>query len=91
LGLSKDELKHLGWLSRIDLSDEELERYATQIEQVIRYLDVLDSVSTPQQNPSESKKKLTELREDKVEDFQSDALGTLYRKDGFVKGPRMGS
>lgn len=91
--ITKDELRHLGWLSRIELSDSELETYPGQIEQIIRYLDTLDSVKFEQKdavskNPS-GKKDFSELRADKQEDFGPGAIGTRYRKDGYVIGPRM--
>jgi hypothetical protein len=35
------------------------------------------------------KKKFSELREDASVSFEDNALGTKYRKEGFVKGPRM--
>jgi hypothetical protein len=36
-----------------------------------------------------SRIKFSELREDEDRAFGADTLGTKYRKDGFVKGPRM--
>ena len=42
--ITKDQIRHLGWLSRIDLSDEELERNTGHIEEIITYLDKLDSI-----------------------------------------------
>jgi hypothetical protein len=35
------------------------------------------------------KKKFSELRKDTPQNFEDTVLGTGYRKDGFVKGPRM--
>jgi len=87
--VTKDEVKHLGWLSRIELSDNEIETYSAQIEQVLHYLDILDSVPVSQQHDIAIKKKVVDLREDKVTEFGADPLGTVYRKDGYVKGPRM--
>lgn len=87
--VTKEQVKHLGWLARIELSDHELERYTTQIEEVIKYLDKLDAIPLEEAKPVTTKKKFSDLRPDKQINFNSDTIGTKYRKDGFVKGPRM--
>jgi len=87
--VTKEEVQHLGWLARIELSDAELERYTSQIEGIIKYLDKLDTMPLALAKPIVMKKKFSDLRPDESSDFEGDALGTKYRKDGFVKGPRM--
>ncbi|HVX03163.1 MAG TPA: Asp-tRNA(Asn)/Glu-tRNA(Gln) amidotransferase subunit GatC [Nitrososphaera sp.] len=88
--VTKEEVKHLGWLSRIELSDEELDKYASQIEQIIAYLDTLDTVPLEKIEVIKPKIKFSNLRDDAEHVVSSaDTLGTKYRKDGFVKGPRM--
>ncbi len=87
--VTKEEIKHLGWLSRIELSDEEIARYTSQIEQIIAYLDKLDTIPLEQVEVIKSKSQFSELRKDEEHPFGADTLGTKYRKDGFVKGPRM--
>ena len=87
--VTKEEVKHLGWLAKIEMSDAELQHYTTQIEKIISYLNKLDTIPLEQVKPIAVKKKFSELREDAPANFEGDALGTKYRKDGFVKGPRM--
>jgi aspartyl-tRNA(Asn)/glutamyl-tRNA(Gln) amidotransferase subunit C len=88
--ISKDEIKHLGWLSRLELTEEEISKYAFQIKEIVGYLDKLDSISLTEIEPVRSKKKISELRKDYVEPFTGDALeGSKNRKDGFIKGPRL--
>ena len=87
--VTKEQVRHLGWLSRIELSDSELERYTSQIEEIIKYLDTLDTIPLNEKDPIVTKKSFSDLRQDEPEEFTGDALGTKYRKDGFVKGPRM--
>jgi aspartyl-tRNA(Asn)/glutamyl-tRNA(Gln) amidotransferase subunit C len=89
MAVTKDQVSHLGWLSRIELSDEELERNTSQIEQIIKYLDKLDSITLDETEAISVKKDFSELRDDTPEEFGSDPLGTVHRKDGYVKGPRM--
>ena len=87
--VTKEEVKHLGWLARIELSDSELERYTTQIEEIIKYLDTLDAMPLEEAQPIAAKKKFSDLRPDEPIKFEGDSFGTKYRKDGFIKGPRM--
>lgn len=87
--VTKEQVKHLGWLARIELSDSELDRYTLQIEEIVKYLDKLDTIPLEQLEPIAVKKKFADLRPDEAAEFEGDVLGTKYRKDGFVKGPRM--
>jgi aspartyl-tRNA(Asn)/glutamyl-tRNA(Gln) amidotransferase subunit C len=87
--VTKEEVRHLGWLSRIELSEDDITRYTLQIEQIIAYLDNLDTMPLEKAEVIKSKKKFSDLREDEEHMFGNDPLGTKYRKDGFVKGPRM--
>ena len=88
--ISKDEIRHLGWLSRLELTDSELDRYASQIDEIIKYFDKLDTISLTGSEPARLIKKVSELRNDNIRVFEGDALEfSKNRKDGFVKGPRM--
>ncbi len=88
--ISKEEIRHLGQLSKLELTDQELRKYESQIEEIIRYLDVLDRLSLAEIEPVQLTIKVSELRKDNVETFQGDALKNVkYRKDAFVKGPRI--
>jgi aspartyl-tRNA(Asn)/glutamyl-tRNA(Gln) amidotransferase subunit C len=87
--VTREEVKHLGWLAKLEISDAELQRYTTQIEDIINYLNKLDTIPLEQIKPIAVKKKFSELRKDTPENFEDEVLGTKYRKDGFVKGPRM--
>jgi aspartyl-tRNA(Asn)/glutamyl-tRNA(Gln) amidotransferase subunit C len=87
--VTREEVKHLGWLSRIELSDDEIDRYTAQIEQIVAYLDKLDSMPLGEAEAIKMRKDFADLRADEERAFGSDPVGTKYRKDGFVKGPRM--
>ncbi|MDQ3902641.1 MAG: Asp-tRNA(Asn)/Glu-tRNA(Gln) amidotransferase subunit GatC [Thermoproteota archaeon] len=88
--VSRDDIKHLGWLSRLELTEEEISKYTLQIEEIIGYLDKLDSISLSEIEPVRSRKKIFELRKDWIESFKGDPLeSSKNRKDGFIKGPRL--
>lgn len=88
--ISKDELKHLGWLSRLELTAGELDRYVSQIDEIIRYFDTLDTIPLFESERTYSVKEVSELRNDENRKFKWDTLqGLKNRKDGFIKGPKM--
>lgn len=89
MAVTKDQVSHLGWLSRIDLSEEELERNTRHIEEIIKYLDKLDSIALGEAEAASIKKEYSDLRDDSPHEFGADPFGTVPRKDGYVKGPRM--
>jgi aspartyl-tRNA(Asn)/glutamyl-tRNA(Gln) amidotransferase subunit C len=94
--ITKDQLKHLSKLSKIELTENEFETYTTQIEKIIKYLDKLDEISLNEDesslsSPSISLTKLSDLREDTIiePDIKIDKV-SKHLKDKFVKGPVMG-
>ena len=87
--VTREEVKHLGWLAKLEMSDAEIQRYTSQIEEIVNYLNKLDTMPIEQVEQIKLKKKFSELRKDVAETSEDSVLGTDYRKDGFVKGPRM--
>jgi aspartyl-tRNA(Asn)/glutamyl-tRNA(Gln) amidotransferase subunit C len=83
-------VKHLAWLSRLDLTNDEIEKYHIEIEKIIRYLDRLDSISLSDVEPRHYERRVSEFRDDIIYDNQMDlSKTTKYSKEGYVKGPRM--
>ena len=88
--ITKDELKHLSKLSKIELSEEEYETYVKQIEKIVGYLDKLDEISLNEMESYSMRKKISDLREDKVNEFDRDIQKVIKnKKDKFVRGPQM--
>ncbi len=44
--LSRDEILHIAKLANISLSDDEIERYAVQLSEILKYVDKLGEVDT---------------------------------------------
>ena len=83
-------MKHLAWVSRLDLTNDEIERYHIEIEKIIGYLDRLDSISLSDVEPRHYERRVSEFRDDIIYDNQTDlSKTTKYSKEGYVKGPRM--
>lgn len=87
--VSKDEIRHLGWLARIELSEEEISKYESQIDRIIQHFDILDSLALDDLEPIYLKKSVCGLRIDQAKDFGADVLPkTRNGKDGYLKGPK---
>ena len=87
--VSKDELKHLGWLARLDLSEEELLKYESQIDRIIQQFDILDRLTLDTLEPTHQTKLVRNLRIDEAKNFGENVLPkTRNRKDGYLKGPK---
>lgn len=50
--LSGAKIEHIATLARIHLSDEEKERFASQLSQVLEYMDILNEVDTTNVPPT---------------------------------------
>ena len=90
--ITKDQLKHLSKLSKIELTENEFETYTKQIEKIIKYLDKLDEISFEEDKSLSSLAltKLSGLREDTVVEPTADIdKVSKHLKDRFVKGPVM--
>jgi aspartyl-tRNA(Asn)/glutamyl-tRNA(Gln) amidotransferase subunit C len=85
-----EHVKHLAWVSRLDLTNDEIEKYHIEIEKIIRYLDRLDSISLSDVEPRHYERRVSEFRDDIIYDNQTDlSKTTKCSKEGYVKGPRM--
>ncbi|MCS7227941.1 MAG: Asp-tRNA(Asn)/Glu-tRNA(Gln) amidotransferase subunit GatC [Endomicrobia bacterium] len=49
--ITKQEVKHIAYLARLALSEEELELYSQQLEVILEYMDKLQEVDTTQISP----------------------------------------
>jgi len=88
--VSKDELKHLGWISRINLSEEEIETFHHQLGDTIKYIDVLETLDSENLNLDSLEIDFSNLREDKTLEFTKDLIPkSVPTQEGYVKGPKM--
>ena len=88
--VTKEEVKHLAWLARMELTDKELEVYTKQIEEIISYLDTLDKISLQDVKPLKTGMAYTQFREDEIVESKEDTMSVVKNaKDRFVKAPKM--
>ena len=87
--MKKEELKHIAKLSRIKLTDEELERFTAQMETILDSVKTLEELDTSGVKVRSLRKvALSDLREDTVGQSlsQEDALmNAPFTENGFVK------
>ena len=68
--LSRDDVLKLARLARLDLSDEEIERYARELTEILHYVEQLQGVDVSGLKPTNQVTGLTNvMREDEVMDY----------------------
>ncbi len=94
--ITKEDLEHIGWLSRLELSDEDKDKYSPKLNSILDYFGELDEVDTEDVEPTYHVLPLSNVfREDEVGGTtitlsQDEALFNAPKKqDGFFKAPRM--
>src|SRR3989338_2315562 len=95
MNLTKDEIKHIAQLARLELTDEELEKYRLELSAVLSYIDQLKEVDVSGAEPTAQVTGLENvLREDEVKDWDKKeiegALKDAPERDGrFIKVKRV--
>ena len=83
--ISKEQVRHVALLSRIEMSDEEVEVFQSQLENILEYMDKLDELDTEGIEPMMHVLDLTNVyREDVVRESLSreDAMRNAPKSDG---------
>ncbi len=52
MSVSKDDVRHLATLSQIDVSDEQAEALTTQLDNIVKYINMLDELDTEGVEPT---------------------------------------
>lgn len=83
-------MKHFSWISRIELTDGELDRFQRQIDDTLKYIDVLETIRTENLEMDSQQMEFSFLREDEVVAFPLEVFSSsAVTSEGFVKGPKM--
>lgn len=95
MGISKDEIKHIADLARLELSDEELKKYGNQLEQILGYIDQLQEVDIKNIEPTAQVTGLLNvIRKDESVNWDKEEIGDSIRQapeteNGQVKVKRV--
>ena len=93
--LKREEIQHIADLARLDLTDEELEKYGSQLSDILSYIDQLKEVDTANIQPTAQVTGLENvMRADEAENWPLDeteaALGQAPEREGkYVKVRRV--
>jgi len=83
-----ETVRHVADLARIDLDDDEVERFTEKFADILEYFETLDEVPEVDEEPDLA----NVMRPDEVEDSlsQEEALRNAPEsEDGFFKGPKV--
>ena len=85
-------LEHVAELARLELSQEEINKFLPQLKEALEFFSQLKEINTDKIKPSFQPVELRNaMREDVGKEClsQDDALSlTEHKKDGYFKGPR---
>ncbi len=91
--ITKDEVKHIAFLARLDLSESEIEQYTKQLNDILIYMEKLNQVRTEEVEPlSHPFFTKTVFRDDIVKPSlsQEKAIENAPQKaKGFFKVPKI--
>ncbi|HIH44648.1 MAG TPA: Asp-tRNA(Asn)/Glu-tRNA(Gln) amidotransferase subunit GatC [Candidatus Methanoperedenaceae archaeon] len=90
--ISKKDIEHVGWLARIELSEEDKERYAPVLNSILGYFEKLDEIETDAEPMYHVLPLSNIFREDITTGClsQEEALSNAPKKqDGYFRVPRM--
>jgi aspartyl-tRNA(Asn)/glutamyl-tRNA(Gln) amidotransferase subunit C len=79
--LTKDEVRHIAKLARLNLSDEEIDKFSTELTSILDYIDMLKEVDTKDVEPTEQVTGLrNSFRDDRLaSDEANEETGKLLR------------
>lgn len=88
--ISKDELEYLAQISKINLSEDEAEKFPEQLDKTIEYIDILEELASDDSNVLDLQEmKFEELRDDVVRMSGGLRITKNLTEDGFLRGPKM--
>ena len=93
MSVSKEDVEKIAKLAKLNFSDEELENFTPQMNEILNYMDKLNELDTENVEPlSHPVEQINVFREDKLKQsiFTEDALKNAPSKDEqFFKVPKV--
>ena len=87
------DVEHVAKLARLELTEEEKEKYTTQLTDVLKYVDQMNEVDTSNVKPmTQVVDFVNVMREDKVfyEQTKEELMKNApYEEDGFFRVPKI--
>ena len=90
--ITRDQVKHLAWLARVKISKAEEQKYAKEMNEILKYFKKLDEAETEGVEPTHHVAEIVNItRKDEPQPNPSEqVLGVAPATKGrFVKAPRI--
>lgn len=92
--LTREDVLKLARLARISVSEEEVDKFVDEFNEILKYVEQLQSVDVSGLEPTSQVTGLTNvMRQDEVKDYGYNPLDLLknvpHTKDGLIKVKRM--
>jgi len=91
-GISREDVRHLAWLAKIELSAQEEETLSKQMAEILNYFKVLDKVDTKNIEPAYHVREIKNVfRPDEPRKANADEILKLAptKKGRYVKAPKI--
>jgi len=86
--VSPREVRHVAALARIELEDEEVDRFATQFAEILEYFETLDSVPAVDRDAELTNVMRPDERREPL-DREATLGNAPDSEDGYFKGPNV--
>lgn len=91
--ITKEDVKHVAKLARLELTEEEIEKYSKQLGDILKYVDQMNEIDTTGVEPMPHPIPVFNvMREDEVKYEQSKTemmANAPYEEDGFFRVPKI--
>ena len=88
--ISIEELKYLAEISKINLTDDEIDKFPTQLNKTIEYIDILEELASDESITLDLHEiNFDELRDDVVKKSDGQPIFKNLTEEGFLRGPKM--
>ncbi len=90
-GIDEETVEYVAKLARLSLTKQEIEKFARQLEDVLKAFKKIDEVETKDMEPSFHPIEMKNvMREDEAKKWEWDPFGNAKNKEGkHFKGPRI--
>ena len=89
--ITKDDVRHVAKLARLELTEEETEKYSKQLGDILKYVEQMNEVDTTGIEPMPHAIPVTNvMREDVVKQTKEELMQNApLEEDGFFRVPKI--
>lgn len=91
--ITKEDVKHVAKLARLELTEEEIEKYSTQLGSILEYVQQMNEVDTTGIEPMPHAIPVTNVMRDDVVKYEQTKEELMknapYEENGFFRVPKI--